>query len=182
MNEKGLKACRESPNPYLYLVVVLALSTGMRQGEILSLTWRDIDFDDGKITLQDTKNGERRVVPLVGFALELLKNFAKLRRLDTFLVFSGKNRKKPADIRFAWEQALKAAKIKDFRFHDLRHTFASYLAMNKATLTELRILLGHNSPAMTARYSHLSEAYGTDVVSSMNEKIFGKIDQKIATD
>lgn len=168
-----LLACKESHHPYLYLIVVLALSTGMRQGEILKLTWKDIDFEEGKITLHDTKNGERRVVPLVGLALELLKNYAKVRRLDTFLIFPGKDTGKPTDLRTAWEKALKDSHIENFRFHDLRHTFASYLAMGKATLTELRILLGHKSPTMTARYSHLSEAHSISVVREMNERIFG---------
>lgn len=169
-----LEACKNNSNPYLFLIVVLALSTGMRQGEILNLTWRDIDLEEKRIILQETKNGERRVIPLVGFALELLKEYSRKRRMDTLLLFPAKRCKKPLKIRFAWEQALKAASLEDFRFHDLRHTFASYLAMNKATLTELRILLGHKSPTMTARYSHLSETHGSGIVSSMNEKIFGK--------
>lgn len=169
-----LQVCRESENPYLYLVVVLALSTGMRQGEIMHLQWGDVDFDEKKILLQHTKNGERRVVPLAGHVLELLKNHFKIRRLDTFLLFPGKDPKRPTDLRFAWEQALEISGIMDFRFHDLRHTFASCLAMNKATLTELRILLGHKSPAMTARYSHLSERHGAEIVNEMSEKIFGR--------
>lgn len=169
-----LEACKESPSPYLYIIVVLALSTGMRQGEIMSLTWKDVDLQEKRIILQETKNGDRRVVPLVGHALELLKNHGKVRRLDTFLLFPGKDPKKISDIRFAWEKALKDSFITNFRFHDLRHTFASYLAMRKATLTELRNLLGHKSPAMTARYSHLSEAHGASVVSDMTREIFGK--------
>lgn len=178
-NERSrlLHACKESVNPYLYIVVVLALSTGMRLGEIMNLSWRDVDFDEKKILLHHTKNGERRVVPLAGHVLDLLANHFKMRRLDTFLLFPGKDPKKPAGLRFAWEQALEVSEIKDFRFHDLRHTFASYLAMNKATLTELRILLGHKSPSMTARYSHLSESHGADIVNDMSEKIFGKSDQ-----
>jgi integrase len=172
-----LQACKESDHSCIHIVVVLALSTGMRQGEIMHLTWRDVDFEEKKIVLHHTKNGERRVVPLAGHVLELLKNHFKMRHLDTFLLFPGKNPKKPADLRSAWEKALESAEIRDFRFHDLRHTFASYLAMNKATLTELRILLGHKSPSMTARYSHLSESYGAAIVNDMSEKIFGHGDQ-----
>ncbi|NNM43057.1 MAG: site-specific integrase [Chlamydiae bacterium] len=174
-----LQACKESSNPYLYIIVVLALSTGMRQGEIMGLTWKDVDLEKGRIVLQETKNGEIRVVPLVGHALELLKEFFKIRRLDTSLLFPGKDPQKIADIRFAWEKALNDSFIVNFRFHDLRHTFASYLAMRKATLIELRTLLGHKSASMTVRYSHLSEAHGAVVVGNMTREIFGAFEDTI---
>lgn len=170
--ERLLQACKESKNPYLYIVVILALSTGMRHGEIMNLTWKDIDFEGQRITLQETKNNERRVIPLVGLAMKLLQEHAKESESD--LLFPGKDPKRPVDLRFAWEKALKESGVQDFRFHDLRHTFASYLAMGKATLTELRILMGHKSPSMTARYSHLSEEHGAAVLRKMNERIFGK--------
>lgn len=170
--ERLLQACQESKNSYLYIVVVLALSTGMRHGEIMNLTWKDVDFQGQRITLQETKNNERRVIPLVGLAMDLLQKHAEGSRSE--LLFPGKDPKRPVDLRFAWEKALKESGVQDFRFHDLRHTFASYLAMGKATLTELRILMGHKSPSMTARYSHLSEEHGAAVLRKMNERIFGK--------
>ena len=168
-----LKACEESSNPYLYPVVVLALSTGMRQGEIMGLTWEDVDLHQGRATLHETKNGERRVVPLSGKALELLKAHAKVRRLDTNLLFPGKNPQKPIDLRAPWEAALKKAGIEDFRFHDLRHSAASYLAMNGASMAEIAEVLGHKTLQMVKRYSHLSEAHTAGVVARMNERIFG---------
>ncbi len=107
-----LSACQASDNPYLYTVVVLALSTGMRQGEIMGLRWPDVDLTAGRITLHETKNGERRVVPLVGKALGLLKDYAKVRRLDTDLLFPGKvKRSVPMDLRTPWETALKKAPV-----------------------------------------------------------------------
>jgi len=167
-----LKACQASDNSYLYPVVVLALSTGMRQGEIMGLAWDDVDIHQGRITLHETKNGEIRVVPLVGKALELLK--AKVRRIDTNLLFPSKvNPDKPMDLRAPWMTALKAAKIEDFRFHDLRHSAASYLAMNGASLAEIAEVLGHKTLQMVKRYAHLSEAHTAGVVASMNERIFG---------
>ncbi len=169
-----LDACRQSSNPYLYVIVVLALSSGMRQGEILGLAWKDVDLINKRIVLQETKNGERRAVPLVGLALELLQELSKDNESRDNLLFPGKNQKKAVDIRFSWEKALQDAMISDFRFHDLRHTFASYLAMRKATLTELKTLLGHKTASMTARYSHLSEAHGAGVVSDMTRDIFEK--------
>ncbi|MBM3192006.1 MAG: site-specific integrase [Chlamydiae bacterium] len=167
-----LEACKASSNPYLYLIVILALSTGMRFGEMIHLHWKNIDLENKRIILEETKNGERRAVPLVGHALDLMTTYFKNRRRDTDLLFPGKDPKKVTDIRFPWEKALQDAMITDFKFHDLRHTFASYLAMRKATLTELRSLLGHKSASMTARYSHLSEAHGMAVVSDMTQDIF----------
>jgi integrase len=178
-----LKACQGSSNHYLYPVVVLALSTGMRQGEIMGLMWDDVDLHRGRITLHETKNGERRVVPLAGKAMELLKQHAKVRRIDTQLVFPGKVKirrpgefvtYKPMDLRTPWESALQKAGIEDFRFHDLRHSAASYLAMNGASLAEIAEVLGHKTLQMVKRYAHLSEAHTAGVVASMNARIFGK--------
>ncbi|MBS0656425.1 MAG: site-specific integrase [Verrucomicrobia bacterium] len=176
-----LEACQKSDHAHLYTIVVLALSTGMRQGEIMHLTWDDVDFATNRIVLHDTKNGESRVLPLVGHARELLVQLSKLRRLDTRLLFPGKNTKKPLDLRYAWEQAIKIAGIEDFRFHDLRHSAASYLAMNKATLGEIAHVLGHKTLQMVKRYAHHSEAHTTKVVTQMNSNIFTDIldDQKV---
>jgi integrase len=153
----------------------------MRQGEIMGLTWDDVDLNQGRAILHETKNGERRVVPLTGKALELLKAHAKVRNLQTNLLFPGKPLRgadgkvayKPIDLRAPWEAALKKAELEDFRFHDLRHSAASYLAMNGASLAEIAEVLGHKTLQMVKRYSHLSEAHTAGVVARMNEKIFG---------
>lgn len=173
--ERGalLDACRESESPLLYPIVVLALSTGMRHGEIIGLTWNDIHLSDGYLVLHETKNGERRRVPLAGHALAEIKKLNKVRRIDTPYVFPHARHKKPVDIRTPWEKAVEAAKIKDFRFHDLRHCCASYLAMNGASLSEIAEVLGHKTLAMVKRYAHLSEAHTSKVVESMNKRIFG---------
>ena len=169
-----LAACKESSNPYLYPVVVLALSSGMRQGEIMGLKWTDIDLTQGRITLTETKNGEIRVVPLTGHALGLLRKHAKVRPIDTNLLFPGKvKRNRPQDLRPPWLAALKSAEINNFRFHDLRHSAASYLAMNGASMAEIAEVLGHKTLQMVKRYAHLSEAHTTSVVAAMNERIFG---------
>jgi integrase len=168
-----LEACRESKNPFLYTIVCLALATGMRQGEILNLRWRDVDLTRGRITLHETKNDERRVVPLVGHTLELLKQHSRVRRLDTDLLFPGRNREHPIFIRAPWLAVVDGAGIDDLRFHDLRHSAASYLAMNGASLAEIAEVLGHKTLAMVKRYSHLSEAHTASVVERMNQRIFG---------
>jgi integrase len=168
-----LKACQESKSKFLYLVVLLAVSTGMRQGEILGLKWKDIDLDRRRIILHETKNNERRGVPLTGPAFQMIKDLSKVRRIDSPLVFPGRKGEKPTDIRTAWIEALEKAGIADFRFHDLRHTAASYLAMNGATLAEIAEVLGHKTLQMVRRYAHLSESHTAGVLERMNAKIFG---------
>jgi integrase len=123
---------------------MLALSTGARKMELLTLTWRDVDLPRGVITVPKTKNGDRRVLPLAGPALALLQQHARVRRIDTPLVFPRADGRHPLDIRYAWTQAVQTAQIADFRFHDLRHTCASYLAMNGA-----RVVLENNNGLLT---------------------------------
>lgn len=171
--ERLLKACALSPNKVLYTIVVLALSTGMRQSEIMNLRWADTDLKQARIILHDTKNGERRVVPLYGHALDQLKQLSKVRSLKTDLLFPGKKLTSPVFIRTPWKNAVESAGIEDFRFHDLRHSAASYLAMNGASMVEIADVLGHKTLSMVKRYAHLSEAHTASVVASMNEKIFG---------
>jgi integrase len=172
--ERLLTACQKSDNPYLYPVFVLAISTGMRQGEIMGLNWEDVDLNQGRVTLHDTKNGERRVVPVVDKALDLLKEHAKVRPINTPLLFPSKvDPQKPMDLRAPWKAALAAAKVEDFRFHDTRHSAASYLAMNGASLAEIAEVLGHKTLQMVKRYAHLSEAHTAGVVERMNKSIFG---------
>jgi integrase len=178
--ERLLEARKESKNLYIYTIVVLALSTGMRYGEIVHLKWNDIDFEHSRVILHETKNNERRGVHISGHALECLKGLSKIRRIDTNLVFpstkhfpDGKG--KPIEFRKPWLTALAKAEIGDFRFHDLRHSCASYLAMNGASLAEIAEVLGHKSLQMVKRYSHISETHTSKVVARMNEKIFGTI-------
>jgi integrase len=170
-----LEACKASDSPYLYIAVVLALSTGGRRMEILGLRWQDVDFARGIITLHETKNGERRILPLAGHALTLMQEHAKVRHLYCDYVFPSKDLKAAIDIRTPWENALKRAEITDFRFHDLRHSAASYLAMNGASLAEIAETLGHKTLQMVKRYAHLSESHISKVVASMNQKIFGEV-------
>ncbi len=171
--DRLLSACRESPEPWLYPAVVLSLSTGMRKAEQMGLRWGAVDTRQGRITLTETKNGETRVVPLAGPALELLKEHAKVRRLDTDLVWPNAKGDKPVDLRGAWEAALKAAEIEDYRWHDNRHSCASWLVMNGATLADVAEVLGHKTLAMVKRYAHLSPAHVAGVVARMNAKVFG---------
>jgi integrase len=168
-----LSACKDRNDSNLYTIVVLALSTGARKGEILNLRWKDVSFSRKVITFEETKNDERRSVPLVGHAYELVNEMATVRRIDTDYLFPSTGGSKSLDIRYAFEAAVKQAGLPDFRFHDLRHSAASYLAMNGASLAEIAEILGHKTLQMVKRYAHLTEQHTAEVVSSMNEKIFG---------
>ncbi len=173
---KLLTACKESSNDWLYLCVILALSSGMRQAELMGLKWQDVNLKDGFLILHKTKNGTRRRVPLAGHGLELLREHGKIRRLDTPLLFpSNNNPQKPINLRSAFEYALERAEINDFHLHDLRHCTASYLAMNGASLAEIAEVLGHKTLNMVKRYAHLSDGHVSNVVASMNAKIFGGV-------
>ncbi len=167
-----LEVCQQSSDSRLCPLVVLALSTGARQGELLSLKWSDTDLERGVAIVRQTKNDEIRALHIVGLARQALQELGKVRRIDTDLVFanaSGKANfpKKP------WQRAVEAAQIEGCRFHDLRHSAASYLAMSGATLAEIAEVLGHKTLAMVKRYAHLSEQHTSKVVARMNERIFG---------
>lgn len=154
-----VKACKESSNPLLYPAFVLALLTGARQGELMNLRWNQVDFTRRTILLRDgeTKNNQGRVLPLTGEAFDLLRDRAKVRDLKDDRAFPV-----PAEgrgfgsLRTAWDKALARADVKDFRWHDLRHTAASYLTMAGVGSMEVAKILGHKTLQMTARYSHLS--------------------------
>jgi integrase len=119
------------------------------------------------LTLQDTKYGERRRLPLTGQALDLLRAHGRTRRLDTDVLFPRADGKAPLDVRYAFQQALRQAGITDFRFHDLRHTAASYLAMSGATVLDIAAILGHKTLSMGQRYSHLSDAHTRQTLARM---------------
>lgn len=158
--DKLLNACR--PHTELYLAVVLSLTTGARQGEIMSLRWGQVDFARQVIALHETKNGETRSVPLVGEAFALLQNKSKIRSLHDDRIFPARPRARKAeylDLDKPWRTALKSAGITNFHWHDLRHTAASYLAMSGVSLVEIAKVLGHRTLSMVARYSHLSNEH-----------------------
>lgn len=157
-----LKACRQSKSPYLYGIVIFALGTGARRGEILNLKWEDVDFVRSTATFCDTKNGETRTVPLSRSVLECLEQERKHRLILSPKVFPC------IEIRTAWENAVEKADLKQLRFHDLRHTAASHLAMNGASTLEIAAILGHKTLSMVKRYSHLALA-----LNRMNEELLG---------
>jgi len=158
-----LTACDASQWADLGLLVRLALSTGARLGELLALRWSDLDLKKGQAYVGDSKSGEPRVLPLIKPVRELLA--AKARPIDSGLIFRRDNDVARAfRFRRAWGTAHQSAGLDNFRFHDLRHSAASYLAMNGATLLEIADVLGHKTLVMVKRYSHLSTAHKTKLI------------------
>jgi integrase len=177
--DRLIEACQQSPCAYLLPVVVMAISTGARYSEIMHLRWRDIDLERGVARLERTKNGERRALPLTHKALELIRQLHKEASPDNRdLLFPRADGLAPFAIQKYWKAALKKADIEDFRFHDLRHSAASYLAMNGATLAEIAEVLGHKTLQMVKRYAHLSDQHTASVVERMNRKIFAANDNE----
>ena len=154
--ERLLISCENSNAKELLIIVLLALSTGARKNEIRWLRWDDVNVQTGTVIFRETKNGTIRSVPLVGRGLDLIREWGKIRRLDTDLVFPGKNPKHPVLFEKSWKRALKESDIEDFRFHDLRHSAASYLIMAGVHMRTVAEILGHKTLAMVQRYSHLS--------------------------
>jgi integrase len=178
-----LQACKESESPDLYLAVLLSITTGARQMEILGLRWTDVDLDAAVMTVRTdaetvTKGGARSL-PIVPEALKLLEarrtargagNVRALR--DSALVFPSRvSRSRPVALRTPWETALKRAGIENFRWHDQRHSAASFLAKSGASLLEIGAVLGHKSANTTKRYSHLTEQHTHNLVRGMADRI-----------
>lgn len=161
------------PCPYLYTIVVVTLSTGPRKSEIRNMKFSDYDHARGRIVLNETKNGERRTVRLFGHARELMGALYQSRQPDQGYFFpSPQDPRRPVDFRYSWEMALEKAEIPNFCFHDLRHTAASYLALQGATLQDIKEILGHRSIQTALKYTHLTESHTASLVQKMNLSIF----------
>lgn len=167
-----LMACEASEWGGLLPMVWLALSTGARQGNILNLRWSQIDLKAGTASVSKTKNGDPIVLPLVGNALNALKKWNKVRNIQSDWVFpSIKMPSKPyADFRKHWMKAVSDAELKShFRFHDLRHTTASYLAKAGVNQSTIMSVMGHKTLAASQRYMHLDVEDNRKAL----EKVFG---------
>ncbi len=170
-----LDACDKSTKRNLPVIVRLALCTGARRGELESLVWSQVDLKKKSILLHETKNGERRALYLAKPALLALEKHGKVRHIGTDYVFPHDDGLRPDTIEMAWRTAKKAAKLDNFKFHDLRHTAGSYLAMNGASIMDIAAALGHKTVAMVKRYSHLSDSHIAGVMERMAEKMGGQV-------
>jgi integrase len=165
-----LEACRGSTWPKLYALVLLAITTGARRGELEALTWADVDLVRAIARVRMSKNGEPRTLPLVPAAVKALQVLSTSE--PERLVFSSARRpRKPFRIHKPWHTALAAARIENFRFHDLRHSCASYLAQSGASILEIGDVLGHKSLRMTQRYAHLT----VDTKAKLVNRVLGDI-------
>jgi integrase len=163
-----------SCNEHLKPIVIMALNTGMRRGEILSLKWDNADLKHGFILLDVTKNDERREIPINGTLRTTLE--ALPRRLDGgYIFFDPKTGERYQEVKRSFTTALKKSGIRDFHFHDLRHTFASHLVMAGVDLTTVSKLLGHKTLSMTLRYSHLSPQHMTRAVDVLDNVLNDRI-------
>jgi len=152
-------ACAASAHPVFCGIVVMALNTGMRRGEILRLRWTDVDFRRKQIRVVSsedghTKNCDSRIIPMNRSVETLLKKHP--RRLDSPYVFPGESGEMFNKTNYHFTRAVKRAGIPHVRFHDLRHTFASHLVMKGIDLRTVQELLGHRDMRMTLRYAHLA--------------------------
>ena len=148
----------EGYTDHLAPMVLLALNTGLRRGELTQITWQDVDLRTKVLTVRAgyAKSGKERHVPLNKEAVSVLKQWQKSRPEGRLFPV--------AQINTAWERLLASAKITDFRFHDCRHDFASRLVMAGVSLAVVRDLLGHSSIEMTERYAHLAPEQGARAV------------------
>ena len=175
--QRLLAVCK--PNPDLFALVVLALSSGMRRGEMLGLRWGDIDFQTGTIRLAETKNGHGRLVPLVEPAASLLRARSKVRRLGCDFVFTSPRENKPWAPWSSWYTAIEKAGLENFHFHDLRHSAASMLAQHGLSPSELAEALGHRTLSMVKRYAHIGNQHLAQRMGEAMKGVFGD-DQKTA--
>jgi integrase len=141
---------------YLRPAVLVSIMTGLRRGELLALRWSDIDLTHRIVTVRDesAKTSKMRHIPINDDLFRVLKAWQTLA--DTTYVFAGSTGEPLTEVKTAWASVLKAAKIENFRWHDLRHTFASWLVQRGIDLNVVRELMGHASIQMTLRYAHLA--------------------------
>ena len=166
-------------DPHLRPIVITALNTGLRKGNVLNLKWSNIDLRNGFILIDMTKNGERLEMPINETLRKTLLDIP--RRLDGGYVFHDPITDRPyQDVRDSFTSACRRAGIRDFHFHDLRHTFASHLIMAGVDLTTVSRLLGHKDIKMTLRYAHLAPHHTKGAVDIL-DSIIGNISNEMPT-
>ncbi|MFX0201861.1 MAG: tyrosine-type recombinase/integrase [Candidatus Hodarchaeota archaeon] len=164
LTEEEIQKLLDACSPHLKPIVITALYTGLRKGEILKLRWEDVNLDEGLIYIRENKANRLQIKEMND---DLLLLFASLPVKGKY-VFHDRDGKPFKDIKTAFKTALRRSRIKDFRFHDLRHTSCSYLMMRGAVPQAVQEHAGHKSVSMTMRYSHLSPRYRRQSVQLLN--------------
>jgi integrase len=171
--EERSYAVREQFGDYtdhLTPMVLVAVNTGLRRGELFQLRWQDVSFPTRTLTVQGAgaKSGQTRHVPLNTEVVAVLKEWKPAAATDNALVFPGAGESEPlTDVKKGWASVLVRASVSSFRFHDLRHTFASKLVMAGVDLNTVRELLGHSTLGMTLRYAHLAPEHKAAAVERL---------------
>ena len=165
-----IEACSNSTNQFLLTIVLIAITTGMRKSEITNLKWSDVDLNRGIAVIEEPKNGQRRSAPLLPQVIEKLIAVKEEISQKSIYLFPGRSNLNPIDIKSSWYRATAEAQLEDFRFHDLRHTAASYLAMDGASVPQIAAVLGHRSHQMASRYAHLSDTSTHQIVGKTMAK------------
>lgn len=171
--ETLLKTCKDSYCPYLHPIVLIALGTGARKMEILNLKWKDIDLDNDRAKVDKTKNKTRMGMTFQGELKDVLLDLYKNKTSDVW-VFPSKDGTKSFDIRRSWERAIKDADIEDFRFHDLRHTTATYMGEMGCSPFEIQKMLNHKTIQMAMKYTHIPDSHKKGLQKKLLNKIFGE--------
>ena len=169
LEKEEIKKLLENSADHLRPILIVALFTGMRKSEILNLQWKNINIKHGVIYLLDTKNGERRKV-LINDTVEKAL-IAVSKNPNSPYVFCHENGKPYLNVRKSFDVALEKCGIINFRFHDLRHTFASQLVMMGIDIKTVQELMGHKSIEMTLRYSHLSPDHKKKAVDILGQRM-----------
>jgi integrase len=172
LNEEEINALLAACIPHLRPIVETALLTGMRRGELLGLKWEQIRH--GHIYLTKTKSGKGRQIPINIRLAEVFKYLRLANQLKSEFVFCDSQGRRFYEVKRSFTAACKRAELYDFRFHDLRHTFASRLVMKGVSLKAVQELLGHADLKMTMRYAHLSKSHLKEAVNLLDTLSTGK--------
>jgi len=162
---------KQVTSPWLLALVVLAMNTGMRQGDLLRLKWENVDLERGLITFIQRKTLRRVTVTINEMARQALNSLQENRYGELLFMWPWGDPIGKVTVYDAFKKACKAAKIEDFRFHDLRHTFASHLVMAGVDLVTVKELLGHKTINMTNRYTHLAQEHKAQAVAKLSERL-----------
>lgn len=165
-----LRAARAEEKKPIYDIIVLALATGARKNELLTIKLADVDSERKRIIIHDTKNHESRGLHISGEALQIVRCYADNQEKRQIYLFEYALRHVPLTIETEWRRVRAKARLDNFRFHDLRHTFASYMAMNGESTMVISEALGHKKLEMVKRYAHLCDSHTGNAIADMTSK------------